>query len=239
MIMSSLNSKVIVALDFEDKVQVHNLISQLDPQHCRLKVGITLFTNLGPQWVKELHQKGFDVFLDLKFHDIPQQVSGACYEAAKLGIWMMNVHALGGLAMMQAAKTAVDRAAKNLARKPLLIGVTLLTSASELEVKQLGLQGDVNDIVLRLATMCFEAGLDGVVCSAKEVAQLKKHFGKEFLCVTPGIRLPEDDKHDQQRIMTPQMAVNEGSDYLVIGRSITHSQTPQTVLTHINESLVV
>lgn len=236
--MNNTDSKVIVALDFEDKVQLHNLISQLDPKHCRLKVGITLFTNLGPQWIKELHFKGFDVFLDLKFHDIPQQVSGACFEAANLGVWMMNVHALGGLAMLQAAKTAVDRAAKNLKRKPLLIGVTLLTSSSETELKQLGLQGSVNDTVLRLATLCFEAGLDGVVCSAKEVAQLKKHFGRDFLCVTPGIRLPEDDKHDQQRIMTPEMAVQEGSDYLVIGRSITHSQTPQIVLTHINESLV-
>ncbi len=236
--MNNANSKVIVALDFEDKVQLHNLISQLDPAHCRLKVGITLFTSLGPEWIKELHQKGFDVFLDLKFHDIPQQVSGACFEAANLGVWMMNVHALGGLAMLQAAKIAVDRAAKHLKRKPLLIGVTLLTSSSETEIKQLGLQGDVDDIVLRLATLCFEAGLDGVVCSAKEVAHLKRHFGKDFLCVTPGIRLPEDDKHDQQRIMTPTMAVQEGSDYLVIGRSITHSQTPQKVLTHINESLV-
>ncbi len=234
----TLNTKVIVALDFEDKVQLHKLISELNPSHCRLKIGITLFTSMGPEWVKALQEKGFDVFLDLKFHDIPQQVNGACFEAANLGVWMMNVHALGGLAMLQAAKTAIDRAAKNLKRRPLLIGVTLLTSSTERELTQLGLQGNVNDTVLRLAALCFEAGLDGVVCSAKEVSQIKSHFGKAFLCVTPGIRLPEDENHDQQRIMTPELAVKEGSDYLVIGRSITHAKTPQAVLTHINESLV-
>ncbi|MBS0286044.1 MAG: orotidine-5'-phosphate decarboxylase [Proteobacteria bacterium] len=236
--MSSAESKVIVALDFEDKVQLHQVISQLKPQHCRLKIGITLFTHFGPLWIKTLQQQGFDIFLDLKFHDIPQQVQGACYEAANLGVWMMNVHALGGLAMLQAARSAVDRAAHHLPRKPLLIGVTLLTSSGEAELAMLGIKSTVDETVLRLATLCYEAGLDGVVCSAKEVALLKKRFGKDFLCVTPGIRLPEDDKHDQQRVMTPQMAVQEGSDYLVIGRSITHAKQPQTVLTHINESIV-
>ena len=235
--MSSINSKIVVALDFEDKVQLHNLIAKLDPNHCRLKIGITLFTHYGPQWIKELQQKGFDIFLDLKFHDIPQQVSGACFEAANLGVWMMNVHALGGSAMLKAAREAVDRAAKTLARKPLLIGVTLLTSSGEAEMAQLGLKGSIDETVLRLANLCSEAGLDGVVCSAKEVALLKKQFGPNFLCVTPGIRLAEDNKHDQQRVMTPELAVKQGSDYLVIGRSITHAHAPQSVLTQINESI--
>ncbi len=185
-----------------------------------------------------MQAKGFDIFLDLKFHDIPQQVSGACYEAAQLGIWMMNVHALGGLAMLQAAKAAVDRAATHLKKRPLLIGVTLLTSSGPAELNQLGIQGSVEDTVMRLAKHCFDAGLDGVVCSAQEAPMLKKTFGKDFLCVTPGIRLPEDGKHDQQRVTTPEVAVTSGSDYLVIGRSVTHAPTPREVLAHINQSIV-
>ncbi len=236
--MSNVESKVIVALDLEDKVQLHQLIAQLDPKSCRLKVGITLFAHYGPAWIKELQDKGFEIFLDLKFHDIPQQVSGACYEAAQLGIWMMNVHALGGLAMLQAAKAAVDRAATQLKKRPLLIGVTLLTSSGPAELNQLGVQGSVEETVMRLAKHCFDAGLDGVVCSAQEAAMLKKTFGKDFLCVTPGIRLPEDGKHDQQRVTTPEVAVTSGSDYLVIGRSVTHASTPSKVLAHINQSIV-
>lgn len=232
-------SKIIVALDFEDKVQLQQLISQLDPSQCRLKVGITLFTSMGPEWVKSLHEQGFEIFLDLKFHDIPQQVHGACFSASQLGVWMINVHALGGLAMLKAAKAAVDRAADQFKKRPLLIGVTLLTSSGPEELKQLGIQGTVEETVMRLASLCFEAGLDGVVCSAQEAAMLKAKFGKEFLCVTPGIRLPEDDKQDQQRVTTPLQAISAGSDYLVIGRSVTHAAKPLRVLQHINESIEV
>lgn len=237
-IVATNNPKVIIALDLENKVQLQNLISQLDPATCRLKIGKTLFTHYGPEWVRQLQQAGFEIFLDLKFHDIPAQVAGACYEAAQLGVWMTNVHALGGLAMLKAAKLAIDRAAQHLEKRPYLIGVTLLTSSGPEELKQLGIHGSVEETVMRLAGMCFEAGLDGVVCSANETSMLKKAFGDAFLCVTPGIRLPEDDKQDQQRVMTPPLAVQAGSDYLVIGRSITHASSPQMILKQINESII-
>lgn len=226
--MSS-GSKVIIALDVEDENEMFKLINSLDPSACRLKVGKTLFTQYGPDWVKQLQIRGFDIFLDLKFHDIPQQVAGACRAAEKLGVWMVNVHALGGLAMLKAARAAVD--------KTLLIGVTILTSLQQSDLQQMGIQGSAQEAVLRLATLCFEAGLDGVVCSAQEAPILKKTFGSQFLMVTPGIRLPLDDKQDQQRVMTPQEAQAAGSDYLVIGRSITHAAAPIQVLNHINESL--
>ena len=231
--------KIIIALDFEDESKLQALVDSLDPKSCRLKIGKTLFTQYGPSWVKQLQAKGFEIFLDLKFHDIPQQVAGACYQAAQLGVWMVNVHASGGMAMLQAAKAAVDKAKSQINHRPLLIGVTLLTSLQERDLAQIGMQGTIHEAVLRLATLCFEAGLDGVVCSSQEVPMLKKAFGPTFLCVTPGIRLPEDDKQDQNRIMTPQEAIAAGSDYLVIGRSITHSLSPTTVLQKINESIQV
>jgi len=226
--------KIIVALDLEDKNQLKTLISQLNPALCRLKIGKTLFTHYGPELIKQLHLQGFEIFLDLKFHDIPQQVAGACYEGAALGVWMLNVHASGGLQMLKAAKAAVDKAALTLNRRPLLIGVTLLTSLHESDLAQIGFQGSVEDTVLRLAKLCYDAGLDGVVCSPQEVTLLKKTFGKAFLCVTPGVRLPEDGKQDQQRVTTPEEAIGSGSDYLVIGRSITHAQVPNEVLQKIN-----
>lgn len=230
-------SKVIVALDLEDKNKLDNILSRLDPQSCRLKVGKTLFTQKGPQWIKELHLHGFEVFLDLKFHDIPQQVAGACEQAAELGVWMVNVHALGGMAMLKAAKAAVEKAKAQRGQRPLLIGVTLLTSLGVEDLTQLGIQGSMEEAVLRLATLCFEAGLDGVVCSAQEVSQLKKRFGSQFLCVTPGIRLPENSHQDQQRVMTPQAAITAGSDYLVIGRPITQAPEPSQLLHQINQSI--
>jgi orotidine-5'-phosphate decarboxylase len=235
--MMHTDPKVIIALDLEEKDQLNQLISQLDPHACRLKIGKTLFTHYGPQWVKELQGKGFDIFLDLKYHDIPQQVAGACFEAANLGVWMMNVHAFGGMAMLKAAKAAVDRASEKLNKRPLLIGVTVLTSLAAQDLVQLGIKDTVEETVLKLATMCYEAGLDGVVCSAQEAFMLKNKLGDKFLCVTPGIRLPEDDKQDQQRVMTPHQAVAAGSDYLVIGRSVTHAASPLTVLKQINQSI--
>lgn len=229
--------KVIIALDMEDITQLNAIVNQLNPAECRLKIGKTLFTRFGPEWVKQLHLQGFEIFLDLKFHDIPQQIYGACLAAAELGVWMLNVHALGGLAMLKAARSAVDKAAENLKTPPKLIGVTLLTSLGANDLAQLGIQGSVDDTVMRLAKLCADAHLDGVVCSAKEAVMLKKAFGAGFLCVTPGIRLPEDDKDDQQRVTTPQEAIAAGSDYLVIGRTITYSASPSKVLHQINESI--
>lgn len=235
--MMTVQSKIIIALDFDDEKALLKLIDNLDPQECRLKIGKTFFTQYGPQWVQKLQQKGFEIFLDLKFHDIPAQVKGACQQAAKLGVWMVNVHALGGLKMLQAAKAGVDSVLHSQPRRPLLIGVTLLTSLSQGDLIQMGFKGNVDETVMRLATLCYEAGLDGVVCSAHEVQNLKKAFGQQFICVTPGIRLLEDDSQDQQRIMTPESAIASGSDYLVIGRSITHAPLPSKVLQQINQSI--
>lgn len=235
--MPAVSNKIIIALDFENEAQLSELVAKLNPLQCRLKIGKTLFTQYGPQWVAKLQAQGFEIFLDLKFHDIPQQVEGACYAAAKLGVWMTNVHASGGLAMLKAARAGIDRAARETGHKTLLIGVTLLTSMTELDAKQIGLQGSPEECVMRLAQLCAEAGLEGVVCSAQEASMLKKAFGAAFLCVTPGIRLAEDDKQDQQRVMTPESAIKAGSDYLVIGRSITHAKTPTLVLKQIHESI--
>jgi len=231
--MMSSTSKIIVALDGEEE----NLLKILDPSTCRLKVGKTLFTRLGPTWVKSLCAQGFDVFLDLKFHDIPQQILGACQQAAELGVWMVNVHALGGLAMLQAAKAGVEKAAQTTGKKTLLIGVTILTSMQESDLAPLGIQGSLPEAVMRLATLCHSAGLDGVVCSSHEVGMLKKAFGSGFLCITPGIRLAQDDRQDQKRVMTPEEAIAAGSDYLVIGRPITQASSPQRVLQKINQSI--
>lgn len=233
----SIQSKIIIALDFDNEQAVEEFIDDLNPQTCRLKIGKTLFTQYGPQWVQKLQSKGFEIFLDLKFHDIPAQVQGACQQAAKLGVWMVNVHALGGLKMLQAAKAGVESVIPHQSRRPLLIGVTLLTSLSAQDVAMLGFKGNLEETVLQLATLCYEAGLDGVVCSAHEVPGLKKAFGQSFLCVTPGIRLPDDNVQDQQRIMTPESAIAAGSDYLVIGRSITHATEPSRVLQKINQSI--
>lgn len=231
--------KVIVALDSENELELQKLIAKLDPQTCRLKVGKTLFTHYGPEWVKQLHRLGFEVFLDLKFHDIPQQVYGACKEAAELGVWMVNVHALGGTAMLQAAKAAIQDVAtrSNWKKCPKLIGVTILTSLHEDDLTQLGIQGSVEETVKRLAKLCFEAGLDGVVCSAKEATMIKQSFGSLFLCVTPGIRLPEENTQDQRRVTTPVEAIQLGSDYLVMGRTITNAASPSAILNQINQSL--
>lgn len=231
----SYSPKIIVALDDYDPLVLENLLGQLDPHLCRLKVGKTLFTQLGPEFIRQLHKKNFEVFLDLKFHDIPQQVAGACKAAAELGVWMVNVHALGGLAMLKAAREGVESA--NVEKKPLLIGVTLLTSLSANDIQSLGFQGTPTDGVLRLAALCLEAKLDGVVCSAQEAPLIKATLGKSFLCVTPGIRLSDENKHDQKRVVTPTQAILGGSDYLVMGRSITHTDSPLAKLQSIHQSI--
>lgn len=230
--MKSIGPRIIVALDFPDKPSCMLLVDQLDPSLCRLKVGKELFTLYGPDMVRSLVSKGFDVFLDLKYHDIPNTVARACMAAADLGVWMLNVHSMGGAAMMQAARDTLSAD-----DAPLLIAVTLLTSSGEKELAALGIKQSPAELVARLAGMAQQAGLDGVVCSAQEASMLKPLYGDAFKLVTPGIRLETDAKDDQQRVMTPQKAIQSGADYLVIGRPITQAAQPVEVLRQIVSSI--
>jgi orotidine-5'-phosphate decarboxylase len=198
-----------------------------------VKIGKELFVAAGPEAVSRVHERGFEVFLDLKFHDIPHTVAGACRSAARLGVWMMNVHASGGEAMMRAAREAVD----SVARPPMLIAVTVLTSLTGPELEHVGLAGSVRENVERLARLARACGLDGVVCSAQEAAQVRQATGADFTLVTPGIRLAADAPDDQARVVTPREAVRLGADYLVIGRSITGSPDPAATLQSIRDSL--
>lgn len=232
---SSTGPRVIVALDFPTASEALTFTAGLSPQQCRLKVGLELFTSAGPALVEALVQKGFDIFLDLKFHDIPTTVARACEAAARLGVWMLNVHTLGGPAMLQAARVAID----NSARRPLLIGVTLLTSHNAQDLVALGLHPDPQAQVVRLAALAQQARLDGVVCSAQEAAALRAAHGASFCLVTPGIRLEGAPLDDQQRVLSPVSAVRAGADYLVIGRPITRAADPAGVLTEINRQLGV
>lgn len=226
---------ILVALDYDNKNHALQLIEKLDPNMCRLKVGKEMFTLFGPQLVKDIHDRGFDLFLDLKFHDIPNTVAKAVAAAAELGVWMTNVHASGGLAMMEAAKKALlpygDKA-------PMLIAVTVLTSMSDDDLKLLGLNVPAFEHVQRLAKLTQQAGLDGVVCSAQEATALKSLLGHDFKLVTPGIRPVGSDAGDQHRVMTPPQAIAAGSDYLVIGRPITKAADPLAALQAIHQSLV-
>ena len=223
-----------MALDYENKTEALQLIDKLDPKMCRLKVGKEMFTLFGPDLVKEIHRRDFELFLDLKFHDIPNTVAKAVAAAAELGVWMTNVHASGGLAMMQAAQQALlpygDKA-------PLLIAVTVLTSMSDEELKLLGVDVSAAEHVKRLAALTQQAGLHGIDCSAQEASMLKAEFGPEFKLVTPGIRPAGVDKGDQHRVMTPPQAIAAGSDYLVIGRPITKAADPLAALSAIHASL--
>ena len=225
---------ILVALDYDNKNHALQLIEKLDPNMCRLKVGKEMFTLFGPQLVKDIHDRGFDLFLDLKFHDIPNTVAKAVAAAAELGVWMTNVHASGGLAMMEAAKKALlpygDKA-------PLLIAVTVLTSMSDADLKLLGINVPAFEHVQRLAKLTQQAGLDGVVCSAQEATALKSLLGQDFKLVTPGIRPVGSDAGDQHRVMTPPQAIAAGSDYLVIGRPITKAADPLAALQAIHQSL--
>ena len=224
---------IIVVLDYPDAKSALELAARLDPAECRVKVGKELHTAAGPNVIDALMQRGFDVFLDLKFHDIPNTVASACRVAAAQGVWMMNVHASGGRRMMLAAREAVDFAGV----KPLLIGVTVLTSLSDAEMSEVGFNGTAAENVMRLAMLSKDCELDGVVCSAEEATGLKAALGAEFQLVTPGIRLAGDAKGDQQRVVTPVDAVMLGADYLVIGRSITHAADPIATLHFINRQL--
>lgn len=228
------SKKILIALDYDDQQAALDFVKQLSPDSCRLKVGKEMFTYFGPAFVKELIDLGFDVFLDLKFHDIPNTVAKAVTAAAKMGVWMVNVHASGGFEMMSKAKQALapfgDKA-------PLLIAVTVLTSMDETELKRLGVEKTPQEQVIYLAKLAKEAGLDGVVCSAQEAQQLKAELGAGFKLVTPGIRPVGSDAGNQKRIMTPKQAIDAGSDYLVIGRPITQADNPVAVLADVNKSI--
>jgi orotidine-5'-phosphate decarboxylase len=224
-------SKVVVALDFNNKVELFSFVDKIQPQDCRLKIGKEMFTYFGPELVKQLIGRNFEVFLDLKFHDIPNTVAKAVTAAADMGVWMVNVHASGGMAMMQTAQQALTAFG---ADKPLLIAVTVLTSMSEQDLLGLGISKTPAQQVLHLASLTQQAGLDGVVCSAWEAQALKQTFGSKFKLVTPGIRPEGSAANDQKRIMTPTQAVQAGVDYLVIGRPITQAADPKAVLDEIN-----
>ena len=229
-----MTSKIIVALDYEKEAEALALVDQIDPSLCRLKVGKEMFTTLGINFVKQLHQRNFDVFLDLKYHDIPNTVARAVRSAADLGVWMVDLHASGGLRMMEEAKKILEPYGKD---APLLIAVTVLTSMEDLDLLQIGINASPMEQVLRLAHLTQRAGLDGVVCSPQEVEIVRNTCGKEFKLVTPGIRPIGTDFGDQRRVMTPTAAIRAGSDYLVIGRPITQADNPAEVLRSINVSI--
>lgn len=229
-----LDPKVIVALDYDNQNDALAFVDNIDPAQCRLKVGKEMFTFFGPEFVRELHKRGFSVFLDLKFHDIPNTCSKAVRAAAEMGVWMVNVHASGGERMMSASREILEPYGKD---RPLLIGVTVLTSMEQSDLAGIGLDVAPQEQVKRLAKLTQQSGLDGVVCSAHESSMLKADLGKEFKLVTPGIRPAGSAAGDQRRIMTPAEAMSAGSDYLVIGRPITQAENPNQVLLDINASL--
>ena len=227
------NKRIIVPLDVSDADAALALAARLDAKLCRVKVGKELFVAAGPAVVYRLQERGFEVFLDLKFHDIPNTVAGACRAAARLGVWMMNVHASGGEAMLRAARESIE----SVARPPILIAVTILTSLADADLERVGLHGSLIENVERLARLARASGLDGVVCSAQEAPLIRKAAGEDFILVTPGIRLKDDRKDDQARIVTPAEAVRLGANYLVIGRPITQAPDPAAMLASIRESL--
>ena len=230
---SMTDSKIIIALDFPTAAPALALADRLQPSLCRLKVGKELFTATGPQLIEQLMQRGFEIFLDLKFHDIPNTTAQACKAAAALGVWMVNVHALGGRKMMDAAREAIA----NTAQPPKLIAVTVLTSMAQQDLHELGMNATPAELVLRLATLARGSGLDGVVCSAQEAALLRSHCGSKFCLVTPGIRPADAKADDQARTMTPRAALENGADYLVIGRPITQAADPLQALKNISKDI--
>lgn len=228
------DSPVVVALDYANRDSALAFVDRIDPRDCRLKVGKEMFTLFGPQFVRELQQRGFDIFLDLKFHDIPNTAAHAVKAAADLGIWMVNVHASGGARMMTAAKEALLPFG---ADAPLLIAVTVLTSMEASDLQDIGITATPAEHAERLARLTQQCGLDGVVCSAQEAVRFKSELGQAFKLVTPGIRPQGSDAGDQRRIMTPEQALQAGVDYMVIGRPVTQSAEPAQTLKAINSSL--
>lgn len=227
------HKRIIIALDFPDAQSARKLLRELDPTQCRVKIGKELFTRCGPSLVEEVIKKGFDLFLDLKFHDIPNTVGKAVTAAADLGVWMVNVHASGGRDMMLAARAAIDDAH----HKPMLIAVTVLTSMSQSDLADIGINVSPQDHVRRLAQLAHQCGMDGVVCSAAETKMLRGACGTDFALVTPGIRPAGDAADDQKRIVTPEDAIRAGSSYLVIGRPVTQAPNPREKLNEIFQQL--
>jgi len=225
--------KIIVALDYPAAAPALALAERLQPALCRLKVGKELFTAAGPGLIEQLQQRGFEVFLDLKFHDIPNTTAQACKAAASLGVWMVNVHALGGRKMLEAARDAIAHSTQ----QPKLIAVTMLTSMAQEDLADIGIDVTPAEMVLRLAKLAQDSGLDGVVCSAQEAALLRGHCGTDFCLVTPGIRPAQASLDDQSRVMTPLAALQAGSSYLVIGRPITKADDPLQALLAINREI--
>lgn len=224
--MSSMGPRIVIAMDFDNADQCLAMAKRLSPSDCRLKVGKELFTACGPKIVEQLMSLGFSVFLDLKFHDIPNTTSKAVKAAADLGVWMVNVHASGGERMLNAARNALEQSGKY---KPLLIAVTVLTSMEAVDLQGVGIDRTPEEQVMKLARLTHNCGLDGIVCSAQEAQMMRNQFGRDFCLVTPGIRLESSPADDQRRTLTPAAAITAGSSYLVIGRPIT--QSPDPILT--------
>ncbi len=233
MTKKNLGPRVIVALDFPESGAAMELVSGLDPKLCRLKVGKEMFTRLGPAFVEQLAGKGFDIFLDLKFHDIPNTVAAACAAAADLGVWMTNVHASGGRKMMEAASNRLQQ----LQSAPLLVAVTILTSLGQDDIAEIGYPGTPAENVLRLAKMADSSGMDGIVCSPLEAQEVRPLVRGEFRLVTPGVRPASAVKDDQKRVMTPADAIQNGADFLVIGRPITGAEDPLQALRDIQSEI--
>ena len=229
-----MENKIIVALDFNSSARAVEFVDNLDPKLCRLKIGKELFTAAGPNLVETMIKKEFDVFLDLKFHDIPNTVASAVQVAADLGVWMLNVHISGGSTMM---KSAMDAILSHGGCKPFLIGVTVLTSISSAELSEIGIKNDLKDQVVQLAKLAYQSGLDGVVCSAEEAKLLRNSMPADFILVTPGIRREQDAAGDQKRVITPSQAIRNGSDYLVVGRPITQAASPSAALAAFNSEI--
>lgn len=227
-----MSSPVIVALDLHPSDAI-GLANELNPNNCRLKIGSQLFTSGGPKVVEKLTDLGFDIFLDLKFHDIPNTVSQAIRSCTELGVWMLNVHAIGGKEMLQAAHRAVNDSKE----KPLLLGVTVLTSLDESSIKEIGFQYELTDQVSVLAKLCKDQKLDGVICSPNEVLNLRKEFGKDFVLVCPGIRSQGSPSEDQRRVGSPSVAMENGADYIIIGREITLDLNPYKKLREILDKI--
>jgi len=233
--MSKQDPKIIVALDYPDQSQAMAFVDRVEPSLCKLKVGFELFVAEGPGFVESLSNRGFDVFLDLKFHDIPNTVASACKTASRLGVWMINVHASGGSRMMEAAREAVEQEVN----QPKLIAVTILTSMDDQDLQQLKIENSAREQALYLSQLTRQAGLDGVVCSAQEASAMRELNGEDFLLVTPGIRPAGADQGDQKRVVTPEDAFASGSSYLVMGRPITRADDPVAVLQQANSAALV
>lgn len=225
--------RVIVALDYPEAKSAIDLCRRLNPTSCRVKVGKALFTCSGPSLIEQLRAAGFDVFLDMKYHDIPNTVAAACLAAADLGVWMLNVHAAGGRAMLEAAREAIDKTSS----KPLLVAVTVLTSLAQKDLAEIGINNSVDEQVMKLAMLARRSGLDGIVCSAMEARRMCDQMGQDFCLVTPGIRPEKAPADDQRRIMTPLEAMRSGSHYLVIGRPLTTAPDPLAMLNAINAEI--